>query len=329
MVQCLKHMSKHITIVVPVFNEAENILSLYERIAAVFSELGENYQYRLLFVDDGSTDASVERIDGLMKANSRVHCVRLSRNFGKEAALSAGIAQAEGDAVILIDADLQHPPALIKDFIAQWELGADIVIGLRKKNPDEGLIRKVGSKVFAYIMRKIGDAPTISGATDFRLLDSIVVEEFKHFTEHGRMTRGLIDWLGFTRAYVSFDAHKRHAGEARYGYRKLMGLGFSALFSHSMLPLKVAGYLGFFITLFAGGLGLFIFVEQIILGDPFVLEIPATAMLAVMILFLNGILLVSIGLVSVYVAKIHHETLNRPLFVIRQKKSRTIPPANK
>ena len=159
MVQCLKHMSKHITIVVPVFNEAENILSLYERIAAVFSELGENYQYRLLFVDDGSTDASVERIDGLMKANSRVHCVRLSRNFGKEAALSAGIAQAEGDAVILIDADLQHPPALIKDFIAQWELGADIVIGLRKKNPDEGLIRKVGSKVFAYIMRKIGDAP--------------------------------------------------------------------------------------------------------------------------------------------------------------------------
>ena len=250
-------MSKSITVLVPVFNEAGNISPLYKHITAVFSELGGEYQCKLLFIDDGSTDISLKQINLLMEGDPNVRCIQLSRNFGKEAALSAGITETDSDAVILIDADLQHPPAVIKDFITEWQRGADVVIGVRKKNPDEGLIRRIGSKVFSYIMQKISDVPTVSGATGFRLLDRTVVEEFKHFTEHGRITRGLIDWLGFTRAYVYFNAQKRHSGETRYGYRRLIALSFSAVISHSMLPLRIAGYLGFFITVFAGGLGLY------------------------------------------------------------------------
>lgn len=315
-------MEKRITIIVPSFNEEGNIQSLYEEITHVFETIGKTYQYRLLFVDDGSTDTSVERIESIKKSDQNVDCIQLSRNFGKEAALSAGIAHADADAIIMIDADLQHPPAVIKEFVAKWEDGADVVIGIRNKNPDEGFLRKAGSKFFSFIMRSIGDAPTISGATDFRLLDRRVVEEFKRFTEHERITRGLIDWLGFTRAYVPFSAHKRHTGVAQYSYRKLIKLAFSSFVSHSLIPLRIAGYLGIIITLFSGTLGFFILIEQIVLRDPMVLQIPATAMLAVMILFLNGILLISIGLVSRYIEQIRNETMNRPLYIVRRPRSK-------
>jgi dolichol-phosphate mannosyltransferase len=312
-------MNKTVALVVPVYNEAGNIRSLVHEISQVFETL-PRYEYRLYFVDDGSTDGSVRAIRE-MEANGPTTCIQLSRNFGKEAALSAGIAEAEGEAVILLDADLQHPPSYIPAFLAEWEKGADVVIGVRKRNPDESVLRKVASKIFAMIMRTIGDAPSVAGATDFRLIDRTVADEFKKFTEHGRIARGLIDWLGFTRAYVPFDAGARNAGKAQYGFRKLVMLGFSAFVSHSLLPLRVAGFLGLFITLFAGGLGLFILIEQRLLADPLNWQIPATAQLAVMILFLNGIVLISLGLVSVYIAKIHRETVNRPLYIVRKKRT--------
>jgi dolichol-phosphate mannosyltransferase len=314
---------KKISIVVPVHNEEASLEALYTELVSVFGDLDSSYGYELIFVDDGSSDGSVSVMQGIKAKNVRVSYVEFSRNFGKEAALSSGIAKAKGDAVILMDADLQHPPRYIKEFISAWEKGAEVVIGVRAQNPDEGWFRSVCSKVFAGIMRTVSDLPTVSGATDFRLLDKSVAEAFLKFTERERITRGLIDWLGFKRAYVPFDARARFAGKAQYSYRKLFGLTLSALVSHSLIPLRLAGYLGFFITFFAGALGLFILVEQLILGDPLVLQIPATAMLAVMILFLNGVLLICLGLMSLYIEKIQRETVNRPLYVERTPRKDT------
>jgi dolichol-phosphate mannosyltransferase len=189
---------KRITVIVPVYNEEGNIAPLTEAVGRVFADLPE-YRHEILFVDDGSTDGSRACIEVASKGGG-VRSIELSRNFGKEAPLSAGLAHAEGDAVILMDADLQHPPEVIPELIAAWEDGADVVIGVRRKNPDESAFRALASKLFAHAMRAAGNVPTVRGATDFRLLDSRVVAEFARFTEHGRMTRGLIDWLGFRRA---------------------------------------------------------------------------------------------------------------------------------
>lgn len=309
---------KRITVIVPVYNEEENINALIEAVGRVFSSVPA-YAYEILFVDDGSTDEGRVRIEAAVESGAQVRLIELSRNFGKEAALSAGLAHARGDAVILMDADLQHPPELIPQFIHAWEGGADVVIGVRKKNPDENMLRALASNVFARTMRAAGDVPTVRGATDFRLLDRTVVDAFKNFTEHGRMTRGLIDWLGFRRVYVSFNANARHAGKARYSGMELCSLAVSAFIAHSMLPLRLAGYLGVLIVFFSGPLGLFILVEQLILGDPMNLAIPATAMLAVMILFLNGVMLVCLGLVSLYIERIHQEAMARPLYVLRMR----------
>lgn len=306
---------KRITLIVPAYNEADNIAPLIEAVENAFRALPA-YAHEILFVDDGSTDTTRFCIEEAAKGG-KVRLLELSRNFGKEAALSAGLAHAKGDAVILMDADLQHPPEVIPELIRAWEEGTDVVIGIRKKNPDESVFRALASKLFAHTMRAAGNVPTVRGATDFRLLDSRVVAEFARFTEHGRMTRGLIDWLGFRRAYVSFDANARHAGKTRYSGAKLFSLAISAFVAHSMLPLRLASYLGVFIVFFSGPLGLFILVEQLILGDPFALAIPATAMLAVMILFLNGVMLVCLGLVSLYIERIHQEAMGRPLFVVR------------
>lgn len=311
-------MEKLISVVVPVYNEAGNVRA----VALAVSRALAGERYELVFVDDGSTDASSVELASLAAEDERVRLVALTRNFGKEAALSAGIAASKGDAVALMDADLQHPPELLPKLLAEWEAGADVVVGVRQRNPDEGIVRRFASRAFSIVMRNISDVPSISGATDFRVIDRVVADEFNRFTERGRITRGLIDWLGYRRAYVPFDAGKRHSGTAQYGFRKLVALGISAFLSHSLLPLRVAGYLGIPITLFSGGLGLFIIIEQFMLGDPLGMDISPIGMSAVMILFLNGIVLICLGLVSLYVARIHAETVNRPLYVVRKDRAR-------
>jgi polyisoprenyl-phosphate glycosyltransferase len=316
-------MKTFVTILVPVYNEVGNVEPLLEALKHTFAQMGEDH-YEIIFVDDGSTDDTAPCIASVEARDPRIRLIELSRNFGKEAALSAGIMHAGGDVVIMLDGDLQHPPEYIPEFIRAWKEGADVVIGVRRKNPDESVVRRFMSRSFASLMQRIAGVPTVSGATDFRLLDKAVVEEFKRFTERERITRGLIDWLGFKRAYIAFDANARHSGTARYGYAKLIRLALSAILAHSLLPLRFATYLGLPITVFAGSLGLFTILEMFVLGDPLDLAIPGTAMLAMMILFLNGILLISIGLVMLYIEKIHQESMNRPLFVVRRRDRKSL-----
>jgi dolichol-phosphate mannosyltransferase len=311
---------RKIAVVVPLYNEEENIPVVYSALKDVFGKL-RSYDPTFYFVDDGSVDGSASVVERLSINDNRVRLVMLSRNFGKEAALSAGIQQAtDADAVVLIDGDMQHPPDHIPSFLAAWEKGADVVIGVRESNPDESIFRRTCSRIFSGIMNALSSTPTVRGATDFRVLDQQVVRAFSALSERNRITRSLIDWLGFRRAYIPFVASARHSGAAQYSIRQLIRLAFTAFISHSLLPLRFAGYLGVPITLFSGGLGLFVLIEQLIMGDPLQLQVPGTAMLAIMILFLNGIVLLCLGLVSMYIAHIHDETTRRPLFILRKER---------
>lgn len=308
-----------ISIIIPVHNEEKNIPLVCDKIINVWNNLKHKYAYEIIFVNDGSIDASPAILEKLSAQNKNIKYIEFSRNFGKELALSAGIFYARGDAAIIIDADLQHPPKLIPDFIEKWEKGAEIVIGLRNKNKGEGLIKKFGSILFYKIMNFIGETEMLPQETDYRLLDKKVIAEFNRFTERNRIARGLIDWLGFKKDYIHFNANERINGEAQYNNAKLFRLALASFVSQSLFPLKFAGYLGIFITFFSGLLGLFIFIERYILNDPWGMSFSGPAILAVIILFLIGIVLSCLGLIALYIASIHNEVINRPIFVIRKK----------
>lgn len=308
-----------ISIVIPVYNEEKNIRLIYNAIIEAWKRLDDKYDCEIIFVNDGSTDKTPEKLENLGAQNKNVGYIEFSRNFGKEIAVTAGISAAKGEATIIIDADLQHPPELIPRFIEKWEKGGEIVIGIRNKNKKEGLIKKFGSILFYKIISSIGETKILPGETDYRLLDKKVVKEFNRFTERNRIARGLIDWLGFKKDYIYFEANERVNGKAQYNNAKLFRLALSTFVSQSLFPLKFAGYLGIFITFFSGLLGLFILIEKYILNDPWNLGFSGTAILGVIILFLVGIILSCLGLIALYIASIHAEVINRPLFVIRKK----------
>lgn len=310
-------MNKSLSIIIPVYNEAANIRPLMAALLPVLTELSR-YTCEIIFVDDGSTDRSVQAVEELMVTNSRIKLVEFSRNFGKELATTAGIHSATGDAVIMLDADLQHPPELIPEFIAKWEAGAEIVIGIRRSNTKEGIIKRLGSKLYYSISNLISDTEILSNATDFRLIDRVVIDEFNKFSERERITRGLIDWLGFRRDTVSFIAPERRSGVASYNFSKLLGLAIKSFVSHSLFPLKLAGYAGVLIIVFSLPFGIFMFLSRYIFTNFY--NFSGTAILAVILLFLIGIVLSCLGLIALYIANIHTEVINRPLYVVRKSK---------
>jgi len=309
-------MSK-LSLIIPVFNEEKNIQPLHEELSSTISKL-DNYEFEIIFVNDGSTDNSLEEIKKIENQDQRIKTIDFSRNFGKEMAITAGINTCQGDACIMIDSDLQHPVEKISDFLEKWKQGGEVIIGVRKSNKGEGLIKKIGSYFFYKIINKISATKIIPNATDFRLLDRIVIDEFNRMTERNRMTRGLIDWLGFKREFVEFNANPRVNGKASYSTWKLFHLAFDSIVSLSFFPLKLAGYLGVIITVLSGILGLFMFITNYVTGS---LNFSGPAILAVIILFLIGIVLVCLGFIALYIANIHAEVGNRPMYIIRKKKN--------
>jgi polyisoprenyl-phosphate glycosyltransferase len=308
-----------ISIIIPVYDEAPNLAPLHSALVDAIS--GLPYQFELIFVDDGSTDRTTEILSGLAEHDKRVMVIELSRNFGKELATTAGLHQAKGRAAILIDGDLQHPPQLIPEFIDKWEAGADVVVGVRSSTNHDSWLKRTGSRWFYRVLKLISQTDIVSNATDYRLLDRVIIDEFNRFTEHNRLTRGLVDWLGFRHDYVYFQMNPRRNGRAGYGPRKLTRLAINSIIAHSMVPLRLAGYLGVAITCVSGTLGLFIYVDKYLLGDPFGYGFTGPAILAVMIVFLSGITLSCLGLIALYIANIHTEVINRPLYVVRRKRA--------
>jgi len=309
-------MQKTISIIVPVYNESKNIPLIKEKIEEVFSSI--SYQYEIIFVNDGSEDDSQQVIENLTGTDGKIKSIEFSRNFGKEAATSAGIQYSIGDAVIMIDSDLQHPPQLILEFIKKWEEGYDVVIGKRSKNNGADMIKNITSYFYYKIINLISETPIEPGATDFRLIDKKVIIEFNKLSEKERITRGLIDWLGFRRCFVNFVADERLNGSASFSYLKLSKLALSSAVSHSLLPLKLAGYMGIFIILITGVGGLIIFIENYIFSDVLGWSISGTAKLAVLMIFFIGIVLACLGLIALYIGNIHNEVMGRPLYVVRK-----------
>jgi len=310
---------KLISIIIPVYNEEKNIPLLFAELQKTLTALTQ-YAWEIIFVNDGSQDGTLREIERLAEANSTVKYLDFSRNFGKEIATTAGINHCQGDACLMIDADLQHPPSVIPEFLEKWEAGAEVVVGVRKKNNRDSWVKNIGAWFYYKVINKISETNILPNATDFRLLDRMVIEEFNKLSERNRMTRALIAWLGFRRELVVFESPKRVHGQPAYSTLKLIKLAMSSFVSLSLFPLKLAGYLGIIITLLSGSLGLFIFIERYILHDPWSMSFSGPAILAVIILFLIGIVLSCLGLIALYIANIHSEVINRPMYIIRKKK---------
>lgn len=313
---------KLISVIVPIFNEEKNIPLFYRALSEVWKKkLASKYDYELIFVDDGSRDGSEDAVYGLAARSRRVKYIGFSRNFGKEIATSAGMHHARGSAAIMLDADLQHPIDLIPEFISKWEEGNDMVIGVRVSEKGKKMSRKIGSKLFYQIINHMGDIQIVPNSTDYRLIDRQVIDEFNRFTERNRITRGLLDWLGFQKDYIYFTADERKYGKPGYSKMKLLKLAMSTFVSHSLFPLKLAGYLGIFIILTSGALGVFVVIEKYIADDPWNLRISGSAQLAVINLFLIGIVLSCLGLIALYIGSIYSEVTNRPMYIIRNRKN--------
>ncbi len=304
-----------LSIVIPIFNESEGLAHFH---AVLDRELkGHGWSHQIIYVDDGSSDETPAILKKITKDNNRVKLLTLSRNFGKEQATTAGLHAATGDGIIIIDGDGQHPVDLIPKFVERWQKGAHVVVGVRTANQKEGAIKRWGSKLFYGSLRIFGVPNIVPGSTDFRLIDKQVLKEFNNLTERNRVTRALIDWLGYERDYIEFVANPRQHGTASYSVKKLIKLALNGFVSLSFMPLYLSGYMGIFITFLSFIAGLFAVIEKYLLNDPWHLALTGTAILGIMILFLVGILLIGQGLLAIYVARIYTEVQNRPLYVLK------------
>lgn len=311
----MKSKLKKIKIVIPIHNEEGNIENLYSELIKQTSSI-KKYVWSFIFVDDGSRDNSYDILKKINKKNKNVKIIRLSKNFGKEIALTAGLDEVNADAVIFMDADLQHPPYVIPELVKKWEKGSYIVSTLRVATEKKPLFRKLGSYIFYKIFNIFSDNKFIANTSDFKLIDKKVIEILKTFTERNRIFRGLIDWMGFETDFVEFTAPERISGKAGYSYKKLVSLAVNSITSFSLFPLKIAGYVGILITIISSVLLAFMIVMRYFLNSNIFSSI---AFVIVGNTILMGIVLICLGLVALYIGQIHSEVVNRPLYVIKDK----------
>jgi dolichol-phosphate mannosyltransferase len=238
-----------------------------------------------------------------------------SRNFGKEVATSAGCHFSTGDAVITMDADLQHPPRIILELVQKWEEGFEVVYTVCKENKGASLMKKITSMLYYWLFNKISSVNSEPHSTDFRLMDKKVIDEFKMFSERSRIFRGIIDWMGYRRSRIEFIAPERNNGKVAYSYRKLFGLAVNSITAFSLLPLRIAGYFGIFITIASSVMLLIILLSEIFSWMVF----SPVAIIAVANTFLMGVVLICLGFIALYIARIHDEAGGRPLYIIRNK----------
>jgi polyisoprenyl-phosphate glycosyltransferase len=302
-----------ISIVVPVHNEAAVLDLLFERLLPVLNHLGTSYE--VITVDDGSTDASLERLLKLRAQHSALRIISLSRNFGKDVALSAGLEHACGNAVIPLDSDLQDPPELIGPMVAKWREGFDVVYATRVRRDGESFLKRASAKFFYRIFDRISDFPIPADTGDFRLLDRRVVDVIIRLPERTRFMKGLFAWVGFRQTAVTFDRAERSGGASKWGYWRLWNFALDGVTSFSTMPLKVWSYLGVIISLLAFLYALFLAGLKIIRG----IDVPGYASIMVAVLFFGGVQLISLGIIGEYLARTYNEAKGRPLYLVRDR----------
>jgi len=300
-----------ISIVVPVRNETDGIDAFFAQLLPVLERLGTTWE--VVCVNDGSTDTTLDRLIEFHHRTPAIKVISLSRNFGKDVALSAGIDFARGAAVIPIDADLQDPPELIAPMVAKWREGFDIVFARRKRRDGDNWLKRITARYFYEIFDRITDIPIPHDTGDFRLLDRRVVDVLVRLPERTRFMKGLFAWVGFKQTAISFDRQPRHAGETKWNYWRLWNFALDAITSFSSLPLKIWSYLGVAISLFAFLFALFLAGLKIIRG----IDLPGYASLMVAVLFFGGVQLISLGIIGEYLGRMYNEVKGRPLYLVR------------
>ncbi|ACV64974.1 glycosyl transferase family 2 [Desulfofarcimen acetoxidans DSM 771] len=301
------------SIVVPVFNEEAVIAVTYERLKKVMDTTGESYE--LLFVNDGSSDQTAEIIDRICRQDDHVKLINFSRNFGHQIAISAGMDNALGQAVVVIDADLQDPPEVIWQMIERWKKGYEVVYATRKERKGETLFKKWTAAAFYRLLKFITDIDIPVDTGDFRLIDRKVCNVMKNLKEKNRFVRGLVSWVGFRQTAVEYVREERFAGESKYPLRKMIKLSLDAITTFSYKPLKLAVCLGFVFSSLSLVYLFFALLERLI-GT---YTLPAWALLIAMGIFLNGIILSVLGIIGEYIGRIYDESKGRPLYIIANK----------
>ena len=304
---------KMVSIMIPCYNEQDSLRALYAELTKTLSSI-DNYSFELLFINDGSQDQTLQIIEELYRNDNRISYIDLSRNFGKENAMLAGFDYAKGDCLVIMDADLQHPPSLIPEMLYWWEQGFDDVYAKRAERGKESLMRKYLSLAFYSILERSTRFEILKNVGDFRLLDRKCVEAMKMLRENERYTKGMFCWIGFKKKEVIFEQGDRLAGVSSWGYRSLFNLAVEGIVSFTTFPLKIATMIGFFIALGAFLSLLYFLFKTLLYGDP----VQGFPTLVCTMLFLGGMQLISIGIVGEYLGRVFHETKNRPTYLIRQ-----------
>lgn len=307
-----------LSVIIPVFNESESIIECHSRVCSVLESLNEASE--IIYVNDGSTDDSWEQLFELSSPAKHVTIttINLSRNFGKEAAMSAGLVEAKGDAVILLDADLQDPPELIPEMLAEWRKGYDVVDMKRKSRDGESWFKIFTASLFYKVINNLSDLPIPENVGDFRLLDRKVVDQINQLPEKTRFMKGLFAWPGFRRTTLEFNRDPRIAGETKWNYTKLIHLAFEGITSFSTKPLRVATMAGLFTSACAIAMMLFVLFKTVLFGE----MVAGYPTLITVILLLGGVQLLSIGLMGEYVGRLFIEAKGRPLYLIMDKNNK-------
>lgn len=300
-----------ITIIIPVYNEEDNINMLYDRLTSVMKKLEVEYEF--IFINDGSRDNSIAMIRALSKQHPEVRYIDLSRNFGHQVAVTAGLDKANGNAVVIIDADLQDPPELIIDMYNKMKEGYEVVYAKRKKRKGESIFKLWTARIFYRILSKITSISIPVDTGDFRIMHRKIVNILKEMPEKNKYLRGQISWIGFNQTYVEYDRQERQGGETGYTFKKMLNFALDGITGFSDLPLKIVTYFGFIVSIFAFFVMLYALYSRFIIQD---FE-PGWASLMVVILFIGGVQMIAIGIIGEYLSRMNNNIRNRPLYIVR------------
>jgi polyisoprenyl-phosphate glycosyltransferase len=305
--------SPELSLVIPVYNEGSNIGPLCKRVTAVLDRISADWE--IVFVDDGSSDDTLERIRTESAREPRVGAVSFSRNFGKEIAIAAGLDHARGDAVVIMDADLQHPPEMIETFVERWREGYVMVYGQRTDRSGETRLKRNSANLFYQLFRRFGETSLPEGAGDFRLIDRKGVEVLKALGERARFSKGLYAWIGFRSIGVPFAVEERQHGASKWSFRRLFRFAFDGITSFTTVPLRVWTYLGVVISIFSILTALYFTIRTLLFGT----DLPGFPSLIVSVMFFAGVQLMSLGIIGEYVGRIFAEVKRRPLYVVSER----------
>ena len=299
-----------VSVVAPFFNEENAVARFFETVIAVLEDI--DAQWEIVCVDDGSTDHTLAQLLAAARRNPSISVLALSRNFGKESALTAGIESSTGDVVVLIDADLQDPPILIGEMLAKWREGFDVVYGVRESRNEDSLAKRVTAGGFYKIFNSLTSVPVPANTGDFRLMDRRVADRLRELPERTRFMKGLFAWLGYKSTAVFYDRPGREDGQSTWSYWKLWNFALDGLTSFSTMPLRVWTYIGLVVSLLSFGYASFLVFRTMIVG----IDLPGYASLMVVILFLGGIQLISLGVLGEYLGRVFIEVKQRPIYLI-------------